>query len=80
MIKPLSSKDNVPKFNTVMTVSTVEGEKSPTFFWFRLTCEVGRFFPLLMFVSFCCVHLLGYHWDNVNKTALFVLVCIFKDH
>lgn len=33
-----------------------------------------------MFVSFCCVHLLGYHWDNVNKTALFVLVCIFKDH
>lgn len=74
-----NSKDNVLKFSTVLTVSTV-GKKRPTFFWPRITCQVGTFFPLLIFVSFCCVHLLGYHWDNVNKTALFVLVCIFKDH
>lgn len=73
-----NSKDNVLKFSTVLTVSTV-GKKT-TFFWLRITCQVGTFSPLLIFVSFGCVQLLGYHWDNVNKTALFVLVCIFKDH
>lgn len=74
-----NSKDNVLKFSTVLTVST-EGKKRPTFFWLRISCQVGTFPPLLIFVSFCCVHLLEYHWDNVNKTALFILVCIFKDH
>lgn len=73
-----NSKDNVLKFSTVLTVSTVG--KKPAFFWLRITCQVGIFFLLLIFVSFGCVHLLGYHWDNENKTALFVLVCIFKDH
>lgn len=73
-----NSKDNVLKYSTVLTVSTV-GKKT-TFFWLRITCQVGTFSPLLIFVSFCCVHLLGYRWDNENKIPLFVLVCVFKDH
>lgn len=54
--------------------------KKTTFFWHKITCQVCTFPPLLIFVSFCCVHLLGHHLANENKTALFVLVCFFKDH